>query len=84
MVRLYVASALSAGANMVKINETTAAVERLVYTPAEASQALGVCRETLYRLIRAGRLRKIQGIRTSLIPRTELNRFLAESTGVLR
>jgi len=39
---------------------------------------LGVCEETVRRLVRRKVLRKLPGLRRILIPRTEIHRFLNE------
>lgn len=52
---------------------------KLAYSPAEAAEVLGVCPDTIYRLLRRGKLRASSALRTKLIPRSEIERFL-EST----
>jgi len=52
---------------------------KLAYSPAEAAEVLGVCQDTVYRLLRRGKLRASNALRHKLIPRTEIERFL-EST----
>jgi excisionase family DNA binding protein len=53
----------------------TVTVEKLTHSPAEAAQALGVSRETIYRLLARGKLRAVPGLRHKLIPKLELVRF---------
>lgn len=52
---------------------------KITYSPAEAAKVLGVCQDTVYRLIRRGKLRASNALRHKLIPRSEIERFL-EST----
>lgn len=51
--------------------------DRVAVTPAEAGELLGVGRATVYRLVKAGHLRPIVGLRTIRIARVELDRFAA-------
>lgn len=41
---------------------------------------LGVCEETIRRLVRRKMLRKLPGLRRMLIPRTEIHRYLNGGT----
>jgi excisionase family DNA binding protein len=41
-----------------------------------SATALGVCEETIRRLVRRKVLRKLPGLRRVLIPRTEIHRYL--------
>ena len=41
-----------------------------------SANALGVCEETIRRLVRRKVLRKLPGLRRVLIPRTEIHRYL--------
>jgi excisionase family DNA binding protein len=52
-------------------------VERKSVRPAEAAQLLGVCRDTVYELLRAGRLRSVKAGRARLIPVSAIEEFLA-------
>jgi excisionase family DNA binding protein len=45
---------------------------------SDAATALGVCKETVRRLVRRKVLRKLPGFRRILIPRTEIHRYLNE------
>ncbi|PTA43029.1 helix-turn-helix domain-containing protein [Micromonospora sp. RP3T] len=45
--------------------------------PAEAAALLGVCRDTVYVLMRSGRLRSIKAGRARLIPLTAIDDFLS-------
>jgi excisionase family DNA binding protein len=44
---------------------------------------LGVCAETVRRLVRRKVLRKLPGLRRVLIPKTEVQRYLQSGEGVL-
>jgi excisionase family DNA binding protein len=43
-----------------------------------AATALGVCKETVRRLVRRKVLRKLPGLRRIIIPRIEIHRYLNE------
>jgi excisionase family DNA binding protein len=45
--------------------------------PAEAAELLGVCRDTVYVLMRAGRLRSVKAGRARLIPLAAIEEFLS-------
>jgi len=45
--------------------------------PAEAALLLGICRDTVYVLLRSGRLRSIKAGRARLIPLSAIDEFLA-------
>lgn len=51
-------------------------MERLVMTPEEAAEALGVGKSTIYDLMRANRLRSVKIGRRRLIPITACREFL--------
>ncbi len=55
------------------------ALERRSVRPAEAAALLGVCRDTVYVLMRAGRLRSVKLGRARLIPVTAIEALLADS-----
>jgi hypothetical protein len=44
----------------------------------DAATALGVCKETVRRLVRRKVLRKLPGLRCIIIPRVEIQRYLNE------
>lgn len=54
---------------------------KLTYSVSEAGRALSVSRGTAYALVRSGNLRSVAVGRRRLVPRTEIDRFLA-SDGV--
>jgi len=53
---------------------------RLAYTMRETAQILGVSYITVHRLLKRGKLRASDAIRNKVIPHTEIERFLREST----
>ena len=53
-----------------------AALPRLAFTMREASQVLGVSYITIHRLLKRGLLRSHSALRTKLISRAEIERFL--------
>ena len=53
---------------------------RLGYTVKQTAELLGVGNETVYRLLKRGLLRSSSALRTKVIPRTEIERFLKETT----
>ena len=52
-------------------------MERKSVRPAEAAELLGVCRDTVYVLLRAGRLRSVKAGRARLIPVSAIEEFLS-------
>jgi excisionase family DNA binding protein len=52
-------------------------VERKSVRPQEAAELLGVCRDTVYVLIRAGRLRSVKAGRARLIPLSAIEELLS-------
>jgi excisionase family DNA binding protein len=55
------------------------AVERLAYSMKEAAEILGVSYITMHRLIARGLIKSSSALRTKLIPKSELERFLRDS-----
>ncbi len=53
---------------------------RLAYTMRETAEILGVSYITVHRLLKRGKLRASDAIRNKVIPLTEIQRFLTEST----
>ena len=53
---------------------------RLAYTMRETAVILGVSYITVHRLLKRGKLRASDAIRNKVIPFTEIERFLKEST----
>ena len=51
-------------------------MERKCVRPAEAARVLGVCRDTIYVLMRSGRLRSVRVGRARLIPVAALDELL--------
>ena len=60
------------------MNATTTAPECQTLDINDAATALGVCKETVRRLVRRKVLRKLPGLRHILIPRAEIQRYLNE------
>ncbi|MEV4662527.1 helix-turn-helix domain-containing protein [Micromonospora echinofusca] len=61
---------------MTSINQPRAVAPKSV-RPAEAAALLGVCRDTIYVLMRSGRLRSIKAGRARLIPLAAIDEFLS-------
>lgn len=53
---------------------------RLAYTMRETADILGVSYITVHRLLKRGKLRASDAIRNKVIPLTEIERFLRDST----
>jgi len=56
--------------------EQRAPLERIAYTTEEAAKVSGLCRDTLYRAIKRGKLRASKHLRHKRILRSELERYL--------
>lgn len=52
---------------------------KLAYSPAEAAEALGVGRSTIFDLMKEGRLRRVKIGAKTVIPRSSLEALLAET-----
>jgi excisionase family DNA binding protein len=50
------------------------------YSAKQAAELLGVSYATVYRLIKRGLLRSSSALRTKVIPKSEIERFLKETT----
>src|SRR5690348_4734478 len=59
-----------------KSMNATATIECQTLDVKSSATELGVCEETVRRLVRRKVLRKLPGLRRVLIPRTELDRYL--------
>jgi excisionase family DNA binding protein len=59
---------------------TAAAIPRLAFSMRETAEILGVSYITVHRLLKRGKLRASDAVRNKVIPRTEIERFLREST----
>lgn len=55
-----------------------AELPRLAFSLKEAASMLGLSYITCYRLVKRGKLKSSGGLRTMLIARTELERFLKQ------
>lgn len=60
------------------VDQSQAEVERLTYTPLEASKAAGVSRNTIYEEVNAGRLPARRVGRKILIRKSALEKWLDE------
>lgn len=56
---------------------TPAILECQTFDVKSSAVELGVCEETVRRLVRRKVLRKLSGLRRILIPKTELERYLS-------
>ena len=59
---------------------TAAPIPRLAFTMRETAGILGVSYITVHRLLKRGKLRASDALRNKVIPKTEIERFLKEST----
>ena len=50
-----------------------AAVERIAFTPAEAAELLGVTRQTIFALLKSGKLRRFKVGRCTRIPVSDVH-----------
>jgi excisionase family DNA binding protein len=57
------------------------ALPRLAYTMREAAAVLGISYMSMHRLVQRGLIRSSSALRTKVIPRSELERFLKSSLG---
>ena len=62
------------------MNTATTAPECQTLDINDAATALGVCKETVRRLVRRKMLRKLPGLRRILIPKAEVQRYLETGT----
>ena len=60
--------------------QTATPLPRLAYTMKETAKIIGVSYITVHRLLKRGKLRASDAIRNKVIPRSEIERFLKEST----
>ena len=56
-------------------------VVKMVYSPKEAGQALGLSKGTLAELLRSGKLPSVRAGKRYLIPRTALEEFINSYKG---
>lgn len=54
-------------------------VERYALSPAEAAEALGICRASIYNAMARGEIRATKIGRSTRIPITEIERLLSEA-----
>lgn len=58
---------------------TPTAPERLAFTIRETAELIGVSYATVHRLLQRGLLKSSQALRTKIIPKREIERFLRET-----
>jgi excisionase family DNA binding protein len=61
-------------------NDADGAGKRLAYSMLETAELLGVSYITVHRLVKRGLLKSSTALRHKLIPLTEIQRFLRETT----
>lgn len=74
------AAASESKATATQNHTDNAGLPRLAFTMAETAEILGVSYITVHRLLKRGKLRASDAIRNKVIPRTEIEKFLREST----
>ena len=65
------------------MSTTTSDPERQTLDIREAATTLGVCEETVRRLVRRKVLRKLPGLRRILVPKVEVERYLQIGAGII-
>jgi excisionase family DNA binding protein len=55
-------------------------VERMAYSPQEAAMTLGLCLNSVYKMLKRGQLRGVKVDQKILIPKSELARLLSGNT----
>ena len=63
----------------VPTKDNTSTPERLAFSMREAANCLGVSYISMHRLVQRGLIKSSSALRTKVIPRTELERFLKET-----
>jgi excisionase family DNA binding protein len=53
---------------------------RMCYSVKQTAELLGLSKNTVYRLLERGLLRSSSAVRTKVIPKSEIERFLKETT----
>ena len=53
--------------------------ERMAYSPMEAASSLGLCLNSIYKMLKRGQLKGVRIDRKILIPKAELERLLQQS-----
>ena len=66
-----------------EVMNATTIPECLTLDVKDSATELGVCEETVRRLVRRKILRKLPGLRRILIPKAEVRRYLEAGVGVL-
>jgi len=57
-------------------------MEKKSVRPAEAAELLGICRDTVYVLMRSGQLRSVRAGRARLIPVSAIDELLSATESV--
>jgi excisionase family DNA binding protein len=65
-----------------KMFETDSGLQRLAFSVKETAEILGVSTPTIYRLISRQVLKPSRALRHKLIPRSEIERFLRQTTAL--
>ena len=52
-------------------------IERMAYSPMEAASSLGLCLNSIYKMLKRGQLKGVKIDRKILIPKSELDRLLS-------
>lgn len=73
-------SETTATQNQTTTSKPASPLPRLAYTMRETAAIIGVSYITVHRLLKRGKLRASDAIRNKVIPHTEIERFLKEST----
>jgi predicted DNA-binding transcriptional regulator AlpA len=63
-----------------KVTEGDGKLPRLAFSVKETAKILGICQKTVYRLIRRGLLTTSLALRTKLIAKSEIERFLRDTS----
>ena len=56
--------------------------DKMAYSPQEAAMTLGLCLNTIYKLLKRGQLQSVKLDRKILIPRTEIERLIRPDSRV--
>lgn len=69
-----------AGAPSPRLAEGDGKLGRMCYSVKQTAELLGVSKITVYRLLQRGLLRSSSAVRTKVIPKSEIERFLKGTT----
>ena len=79
LARLFQSGPASSPANL-KLQSGDGKPAPMSFTVKQTAELLGVGPETVYRLLKRGLLRSSSALRTKVIPKVEIERFLKETT----